>query len=100
MLKFKFNVILRPTHRFNHFGYLTYEHEHGVTFPLPIPGTKQETDMKSTSLCVREVSVRKCYTCKLLFLNFMFEFPCIISLYYIKNKQDATLAVCLLVTAR
>ena len=25
--------------------------------------------------------------------NFMFEFPCIISLYYIKNQQDATLAV-------
>ena len=23
----------------------------------------------------------------------MFEFPCIISLYYIKNQQDATLAV-------
>ena len=26
-------------------------------------------------------------------LNFMFEFPCIITLYYIKNQQDATLAV-------
>jgi len=26
-------------------------------------------------------------------LNFMFEFPCIISLYYIKNQQDTTLAV-------
>jgi len=25
--------------------------------------------------------------------NFMFEFPCIISLCYIKNQQDATLAV-------
>ena len=25
--------------------------------------------------------------------HFMFEFPCIISLYYIKNEQDATLAV-------
>ena len=25
--------------------------------------------------------------------NFMFVFPCIISLYYIKNQQDATLAV-------
>jgi hypothetical protein len=25
--------------------------------------------------------------------NFMFEFPCIISLYYMKNQQDATLAV-------
>ena len=24
---------------------------------------------------------------------FMFEFPCIITLYYIKNQQDATLAV-------
>ena len=24
---------------------------------------------------------------------FMFEFPCIISLYYIRNQQDATLAV-------
>jgi len=23
----------------------------------------------------------------------MFEFPCIITLYYIKNQQDATLAV-------
>jgi hypothetical protein len=23
----------------------------------------------------------------------MFEFPCIISLYYVKNKRDATLAV-------
>jgi hypothetical protein len=29
-------------------------------------------------------------------VNFMFEFPC----YYIKDQQDATLAVCLLVTAR
>ena len=26
-------------------------------------------------------------------INFMFEFPCIISLYYTKNQQDATLAV-------
>jgi hypothetical protein len=26
-------------------------------------------------------------------MNFMFEFPYIISLYYIKNQQDATLAV-------
>ena len=26
-------------------------------------------------------------------VHFMFEFPCIISLYYIKNQQDATLAV-------
>ena len=25
--------------------------------------------------------------------NFLFEFPCIITLYYIKNQQDATLAV-------
>jgi hypothetical protein len=25
--------------------------------------------------------------------NFMFEFPCIIRLYYIKDQQDATLAV-------
>jgi hypothetical protein len=24
---------------------------------------------------------------------FMFEFPCIITIYYIKNQQDATLAV-------
>ena len=26
-------------------------------------------------------------------INFMFQFPCIINLYYIKNQQDATLAV-------
>jgi len=26
-------------------------------------------------------------------IDFMFEFPCIISLYYTKNQQDATLAV-------
>jgi hypothetical protein len=26
-------------------------------------------------------------------MNFMFEFPCIIRLYYIKEQQDATLAV-------
>ena len=25
--------------------------------------------------------------------NFLFEFPCIVSLYYIRNQQDATLAV-------
>ena len=31
--------------------------------------------------------------CKAVNLNFMFEFPCIMSLYYIKNQQDATLAV-------
>ena len=30
---------------------------------------------------------------KLYRIDFMFEFPCIISLYYIKNQQDATLAV-------
>jgi len=29
----------------------------------------------------------------LLECNFMFNFPCIISLYYIKNQQDANLAV-------
>ena len=27
------------------------------------------------------------------FFFLMFEFPCIITLYYIKNQQDATLAV-------
>ena len=26
-------------------------------------------------------------------VDFMFQFPCIITLYYIKNQQDATLAV-------
>ena len=26
-------------------------------------------------------------------INFIFEFPCVISLYYIKNKQDAALAI-------
>jgi len=26
-------------------------------------------------------------------ISFMFEFPCIISLYYIKSQQDATLVV-------
>ena len=26
-------------------------------------------------------------------MNFMFKFPCIISLYYINNQQDATMAV-------
>ena len=30
---------------------------------------------------------------QLITLFFMFEFPCIISLYYIKNQQDANLAV-------
>ena len=29
----------------------------------------------------------------ILCLNIMFEFPCIITLYYIKNQRDATLAV-------
>ena len=29
-------------------------------------------------------------------LHFMFEFPCIISLYHIKNQQDATLEVLLI----
>ena len=29
----------------------------------------------------------------MVFLNFMFVFPCIITLYYIKNQLDATLAV-------
>lgn len=62
-------VILRSTHRFNHFGYLTYEYEYEVTFTLPIASKKQETDMKSTSLCAREVSVRKGYTCIQLFPN-------------------------------
>ena len=30
---------------------------------------------------------------KAIIFFFMFEFPCIISLYYVKNQQDATLAV-------
>jgi len=30
---------------------------------------------------------------KMIQIYFMFEFLCIISLYYIKNQQDATLAV-------
>jgi len=29
----------------------------------------------------------------MMLIYFMFEFPCIISLYYIRNQQDATLAV-------
>ena len=62
-------TVLRPTHRFNHFDYFTYEQEHGVNLPLPVPGKKQETDMKSTSLCAREANVRKGCTCKRLFLN-------------------------------
>ena len=33
-------------------------------------------------------------------LFFMFEFPCIISLYYIKNQQDATLAVLFISTVQ
>ena len=33
-------------------------------------------------------------------LNFMFEFPCIISLYYIKNQQYATLAVLLIINCK
>ena len=28
-----------------------------------------------------------------IIIHFMFEFPCIVSLYYIKNQQDETLAV-------
>jgi hypothetical protein len=35
-----------------------------------------------------------------MYYHFMFQFPCIVRLYYIKDQQDATLAVCLLVTAR
>jgi len=31
---------------------------------------------------------------------FMFEFPCIISLYYIENQQDATLAVLFISTCK
>ena len=37
----------------------------------------------------------------MLIFNFMFEFPCIISLYYIKNPNTMQLwQYCLLVTAR
>jgi hypothetical protein len=32
-------------------------------------------------------------SCLLIYFYFVFEFPCIVSLYYIKNQQDATLAV-------
>ena len=28
-----------------------------------------------------------------IYMYFMFEFPCIVSLYYIRNQQDAALAV-------
>ena len=30
---------------------------------------------------------------KVKWKNFMFDFPCIVSLYYIRNEQDAALAV-------
>ena len=43
---------------------------------------------------VYSVDIADSRSCRsMLLMYFMFEFPCIISLYYIKNQQDAPLAV-------
>jgi len=44
------------------------------------------------SQCIRGPRVMMKPTVNIIFY-FMFEFPCIITLYYIKSQQDATLAV-------
>ena len=49
---------------------------------MPYINTKNQNYLKTVLPKYRSV-----------FSFFMFEFPCIISLYYIKNQQDATLAV-------
>ena len=69
---------------------------------------RKQTDMLASNLYVERVDplgtvvmirtppawTSKDYTLlRLHFINFMFEFPCIVSLYYIRNQQDATLAV-------
>jgi len=42
---------------------------------------------------LRSVSSGMCHVNSFMHFFFMFEFPCIVSLYYIRNQQDATLAV-------
>ena len=54
--------------------------------PHPAPGNSSETFLNS--VLDRVWSDKQSF-----YNNFMFEFPCIITLYYIKNQQDATLAV-------
>lgn len=55
-------VILRPTHRFNDFNDLTYEQEHGVTLPLPIPGKKTGNQQeKHFFMCTRSKCLKRLY---------------------------------------
>jgi len=51
--------------------------------------------MKQATLFIVQQIYISVYVLDVLFLvmNFMFVFPCIISLYYIKNQHDVTLAV-------
>ena len=48
-----------------------------------------QTDSTVCKISRRQNFISLHFTC---FIHFMFEFPCIITLYYIKNQQDATLA--------
>ena len=48
------------------------------------PGREADTSLPSSAEVKNRVE---------LYLYFMFEFPCVITLYYIKNQQDATLAL-------
>jgi hypothetical protein len=66
-------------------------------------GNTRRLDTTYVRVCVRVCACARARVFakyKVTFHNFMFEFPCIIRQYYIKDQRDATLAVCLLVTAR
>ena len=53
----------------------------------------EDTHMWSPNITLYIKTATSIYNTDYFPMNFMFEFPCIISLYYIKNQQDATLAV-------
>jgi hypothetical protein len=81
-------------HYFSEFNFLV-GYLSTFNMPISIPSwSLQLPDSNNYILHIRSLGERK----KVLVLwlptnNFMFEFPCIISLYYIKNQQDATLAL-------
>ena len=55
------------------------------------PQYTNSVDAQNTYLLWWYCSVEMTHFSNDLIWHFMFEFPCIISLYYIKNQQDATL---------
>ena len=62
--------------------------------PRSVINPQTSTNPEHTCASVPPIAMEFRFKCRnWLCLYFMFQFPCSISLYYIKNQQDATLAV-------